>query len=80
MPNYGTLATYPIGAALANLYVPGLHTDARSTAKRVAVGLALDPADGLINEFLPDVARRIHVRIVFFQQILNNLSAAPTVQ
>ena len=80
MPNYAILGTYPISAVISNLYVPGLHTDPRSTAARVAVGLASDPADALINEFLPDVAKRVHIRIVFFQQILNNISAAPTTQ
>ncbi len=75
MPNYATLLTYPLSAEISNLYVPGLHTNASSTAKRVIIGLASDPADALIGEFLPDVARRIHIRVTFFQQIINNISA-----
>jgi hypothetical protein len=74
MINYSTLLTYPISAEIANLYVPGVATNAPSTAKRVAIGLASNPIDDLITEFLPDFARRVHVRVVFMQQILNNVS------
>lgn len=77
IPNYGTLATYPIATGLANLYVPGIHNDAESTTERILTGLALDPVNNLVNEFLPDVASRIHVRVIFVQQILNNIAAAP---
>lgn len=73
MPNYGTLLTYPISAELSNLYVPGIETDGVSTFKRVAIGLATDPAGSLIAEFLPDLARRVHIRIVFVQEILNQV-------
>ncbi len=74
MPNYATLLTYPIAAEIANLYVPGIHTNASATAKRVLIGYASDPSDALIGEFLPDVARRIHIRVTFFQQIINDFS------
>jgi hypothetical protein len=75
IPNYGVLGAYPIGAELANLYVPGIESDGASTAKRIATGLALDPVNNIINEFLPDVAKHIHVRIIFIQQIVNNVAA-----
>jgi hypothetical protein len=75
MPNYGTLLTYPINSELSNLYVPGIRSDAASTVERIATGLAIDPANNLINEFLPDVAKHVHVRIIFVQQILNNIAA-----
>jgi hypothetical protein len=75
MPNYATLATYPIASELGNLYVPGIHPDAASTMSRIAIGLATDPANNLLNEFLPDVAKRIHVRIIFVQRILNNVAS-----
>jgi hypothetical protein len=75
MPNYATLLTYPIGAELSNLYVPGISTNAASTVARVLTGYALDPANGLLNEFLPDVASRVHVRIIFVQRILNNVAS-----
>ena len=74
MPNYSTLLTYPISAEIANLYVPGVHGNGESTVTRIVSGLASDPVDNLITEFLPDFARRVHIRVVFVQQILNNLS------
>jgi hypothetical protein len=74
MPNYATLLNYPIGAELANFYVPGIHPDGASTVARIFTGYALDPANNLLNEFLPDVASRIHVRIIFVQQIINNVA------
>jgi hypothetical protein len=75
MPNYATLLNYPIGAELANLYVPGIHPDGASTVARIFTGYALDPANNLLNEFLPDVASRVNVRIIFVQRILNNVAS-----
>lgn len=81
MPNYATLGTYVISAELSNLYVPGIAVSADSTARRIAVGIATDPAGAIVAEFLPDVARRIHIHIVFVQQILNQaMVGAPSVQ
>ena len=74
IPNYGTLLTYPISAEISNLYVPGIHSDGPSTVARIATGLATDPANNLLAEFLPDVAKRIHVRIIFVQRIINNVA------
>ncbi|WP_433984195.1 hypothetical protein RBB78_03395 [Tunturiibacter empetritectus] len=74
MPNYSVLFSYPIEAVLANQYVPGVHNDASSTVTRILTGYALDPANNLLNEFLPDVASRVHVRIIFVQRILNNVA------
>jgi hypothetical protein len=75
MPNYATLLTYPISAELSNLYVPGIHPDAPSTIARIFTGYALDPVNSLINEFLPDVASRVHIRIIIVQRILNNVAS-----
>jgi hypothetical protein len=75
MLNLATLSAYPIGAELANLYVPGLQTDARSTGRRVLTAYATDPVDNLINEFLPDVARHVHVRVIFAQRLLDQMSS-----
>jgi hypothetical protein len=75
MPNYATLLNYPIGAELANLYVPGIHPDGASTVARIFTGYALDPVNNLINEFLPDVASHVHVRIIIVQRILNNVAS-----
>jgi hypothetical protein len=75
IPNYATLLTYPIAAELDNLYVPGIHTDAASTLTRIATGYGLDPVNNLLTEFLPDVASRVHVRVIFVQRILNNIAS-----
>ena len=75
IPNYATLLNYPIGAELANLYVPGIHPDGASTVKRIFTGYALDPVNDLINEFLPDVASHVHIRIIIVQRILNNVAS-----
>ncbi len=78
MPNYSTLLTYPIASEISNLYVPGIQGNGPSTAKRIALGYALDPVNNLITEFLPDVAKRIHIRIIFVQQILNQVVVSGT--
>ena len=44
---------------------------------RIFTGYALDPVDNLITEFLPDVASRVHIRIIFVQRILNNIASTP---
>lgn len=76
MPNYATLLTYPISAELSNLYVPGIHGNGPSTVRRIAIGYATDPASNLVAEFLPDLARRIHFRSIFVQQIVNSMARA----
>jgi hypothetical protein len=75
MPNYSVLLDYPLEAVLANQYVPGVHTDLSSTLTRIATGYALDPVNNLLDEFLPDVASHVHVRIIFVQRILNNIAS-----
>ncbi|QHS52336.1 hypothetical protein [Edaphobacter sp. 12200R-103] len=76
MPNYGVFAAYPFVAEIGNLYIPGIQSDGPSTAERILTGYALDPANNLVNEFLPDVAKHVHVRIIFVQQILNNIAVS----
>ena len=78
MPNYATLMTYPISAELTNLYVPGVRTNAPSTGKRIALGLATDTVGQIVAEFLPDVAKRIHIRVIFVQQILQQVAQEGT--
>jgi hypothetical protein len=77
IPNYATLLTNPIAAEISNLYVPGIQGNGRSTALRILTGYALDPVNNIVTEFLPDVAKRVHIRIIFVQQILNQVAAAP---
>jgi hypothetical protein len=74
IPNYSSIIAAPIDAEIADLYVPGIESDLPTTTARVVTGWALAPTDNFITEFLPDVARRIHVRIVFVQEILNQVS------
>ena len=75
MPNYATLLTYPIANEISNLYVPGIHSNGESTTVRIVTGLALDPVDNLITEFLPDLAKRVHIRVIFVQRILNQVAS-----
>lgn len=75
MPNYAVLLTYPINTEISNLYVPGIHSDPASSMARIVTGLATDPANNLISEFLPDVARRVNIRIVFVQRLLNQVAS-----
>lgn len=74
MPNFENLLGYPASAEISNLYVPGIHGNAPSTTARVLTGLGTEPIGNLITEFLPDVAKRVHVRIVFVQQIINDVA------
>ncbi len=74
MLNYSTLLGSAIDGEISNLYVPGQQTNAPATASRYAIGLATAPVDNLITEFLPDVARRIHVRIVLVQRVINQVA------
>jgi hypothetical protein len=78
MPNYATLINYPLSDEISNLYVPGVATNGPSTAKRIALGYATDPVGAIVAEFLPDVAKRIHIHILFAQQILNQLATGQT--
>jgi hypothetical protein len=74
MPNYANLLGFPIEAEISDFYVPGVQTDLPATAARVVTGWGLAPTDNFITEFLPDIARRIHVHIVFVQQIINQVA------
>jgi hypothetical protein len=74
MPNYATLINVPLSAEISNLYVPGIGTNATDTAKRVLVGYGTEPVGPLLAEFLPDFAKRVHVHIIFAQQILDRLA------
>ena len=74
MLNYSNLVGFGIDDEIANLYVPGRETNGRATAERYGTGLALAPIDNAVTEFLPDLARRIHVRIVLIQQIINQVA------
>lgn len=74
MVNYADLVGFAIDDEIGNLYVPGRETNMRASAERYATGLATAPVDNFITEFLPDVARRIHVRVVLIQRIINQVA------
>jgi hypothetical protein len=74
MPNYGNLAGFAIDDALGNLYVPGQRTNVPSTVDRYVIGLGTAPTGNFVIEFLPDVARRIHVQVVIVQRIINQVA------
>jgi hypothetical protein len=74
MLNYSNLLGYAIEEEISNLYVPGEQTNLPSTAARYSIALATAPTDNFITEFLPDVARRIHFRVVLFQRIINQVA------
>jgi hypothetical protein len=74
MPNYATLLDYPIGSEIASLYVPGSTTAFGPQMQNVAFGILTNPVGDIIAEFLPDVARRIHVHIIFVQSIINRVA------
>jgi hypothetical protein len=78
MPNYANLIGFACDDAIANLYVPGRKTDGSATAARYATALASAPIDNFVNEFLPDVARHIHVQIVILQRIINQVADRET--
>ncbi len=81
MPNFATLLTIPISAELSNLYVPGIQTDSASTARRVFIEIASDPSGALVAEFLPDVARHIHIHVQFVQEVVDAAAVgAPNMQ
>ena len=74
MINYADLVGSAIDIEIGNLYVPGEQTDLPASTQRYFIGLGLAPEDNLITEFLPDVARRIHIHIVLVQRIINQVA------
>jgi hypothetical protein len=78
MVNYADLVGFAIDGEIGNLYVPGQRTNLPSSAERYATGLATAPIENFIIEFLPDVARRIHIRVVLIQRIINQVARTET--
>ncbi len=78
IPNYDNIVGSSIAASINNLYVPYPSTNVPSTVDRVLVGFAFDPIGNAVTEFLPDVARRVNVRVVFVQRVINRLYESQT--
>jgi hypothetical protein len=74
MVNYADLVGFAIEDEIGNLYVPGQKTNLPASAERYSIGLASAPIENFVYEFLPDVARRLHIRVVLFQQIINQVA------
>jgi hypothetical protein len=75
VPNYDVLGGGAISASINNLYVPYARTNVPSTADRVLVGFAFEPVGNAVTEFVPDIAKRVNIRIVFVQKIINRVYA-----
>ena len=74
MVNLGAVVGFALVDEIGNLYVPGQQTNLPASGKRYAIGLASAPIENFVIEFMPDVARRIHLRVVLFQQIINHVA------
>lgn len=74
MVNYADLVGFAIDDEIGNFYIPGRETNLRASAERYGTTLATAPIDNIVTEFLPDVARRLHVRIVLIQRIINQVA------
>ena len=74
MVNYANVVGFAIDDGIANLYVPGRKTSPDATGSRYLIGLATAPIGNYITEFVPDVARHIHVQIVIIQRIINQVA------
>jgi hypothetical protein len=77
MVNYADLVGFAVDDAIGNLYVPGQQTALSASVERYGFDLATAPIDNFITEFLPDVARRIHVHVVLVQRIINQVATTP---
>jgi hypothetical protein len=75
MLNYANLVGFGIDDEISNLYVPGRETNGGATAERYGIALATAPIDNFITEFLPDVARHVHVQIVIIQRVINEVAS-----
>jgi hypothetical protein len=78
MLNYANLVGFAADDGIANLYVPSRETDVNASFQRYGTALATAPIGNFVNEFLPDVARHIHVQIVVIQRIINQVAEKET--
>jgi hypothetical protein len=76
--NYADVVGFAIDDEIGNLYIPGRETNLRASAERYGIDLATAPIDNFVTEFLPDVARRIHLRVVLIQRIINQVARTET--
>jgi hypothetical protein len=77
MVNYADIVGFAIDDEINNLYVPGRQTNLPASGERYVINLASAPIDNFVSEFLPDVARRIHIRVVLIQRLINQVAKTP---
>ncbi len=74
MLNYANIAGFAIEDEIGNLYVPGQQTRLTASSVRYGTDFATAPIENFVTEFLPDIARKIHVRVVLIQRIINQVA------
>ena len=74
MLNYANLVGFAIDDEIGNLYVPGRETNIRPAPSVMESPWPRRPSTTSSSEFLPDVARHIHVQIVVIQRIINQVA------
>ena len=74
MINYSTFVGSIVNEAVDVSYVPYQKVGWGPSAARIAVGWASTPVGNYVTEFFPDVARRINLKVVFLQRIVNRVA------
>jgi hypothetical protein len=75
MFNYANFVGGAATAVVSNTFVPGPNRQGFSaTAKRLALAFAISPSGNMIEEFVPDLASHVNLRVVIFQRILNSVT------
>jgi hypothetical protein len=75
MFNYANFLGGIATAAVSNTFVPGPNRQGfGNTAQRLALAFAISPSGNIIEEFVPDLASHVNLRVVIFQRILNTVT------
>lgn len=75
MLNYANIVGGIATAVVSNTFVPGPGRQGwANTSQRLALAFATSPSGNLIEEFIPDIASHINLRVVIFQRILNSVT------
>ncbi|MES2219767.1 MAG: hypothetical protein V4587_02235 [Acidobacteriota bacterium] len=75
MFNYANFLGGIATAVVSNTFVPGPDRQGFSnTAQRLALAFAISPSGNMIEEFVPDLASHVNLRVVIFQRILNSVT------
>lgn len=74
MPNYSNLLGDAADDELGDFYVPGVRRNPVATAERYGTSLGMTPVDNLVTEFAPDLASHVHLKSVFWQNIVDKVA------